>query len=271
MEIVPRYETGGVWRFVPDPILVELTRDIRTLEGALAIRGVRRIETREYSITWEPETPDEAAVCPNLTLTRKREDPRLHQSKTANYSDLVRNVISLDEIRHLEIPLQFNRRGRDAMRDDRYIEAIYQFYFFLESSFGNGKFKTSAVIEEFIAAPVLTNAIESARKSPHPEVAANPALLAEFNSEYASRTTGELVRLLVELRGFLHHHTARRTDIWNPGDQAAYKGDAYFWSEVCQDIAMTLVHKHSFSPQKTQELCSTIAFINGSRLIWRAE
>ena len=42
----------------------------------------------------------------------------------------------------------------------------------------------------------------------------------------------EILKKIVELRGFLHHHTLKRKDIWHPEDHNKYETDAHFFQAV---------------------------------------
>jgi hypothetical protein len=221
--------------FPTDPVLESLLPDVRTLEGALAIWGIQRVDTMRFKTEWIPENPEERARLDMFAFERNREDGRAYPAPAIDL--LLRTIISVEKFRGWEVPLNFNRRGRQAVIQERYIEAFYEFYFFIESLYADGKFKQHAVTQEFTASTELNAAIQEALVDSDSELKADAVLKAEFQKHYISKSREEIIDRLVKLRGELHHHSIKNKRAWNPGLQLGYKTDALFWQSVCHNAA----------------------------------
>jgi len=243
--------------FPTDPELESLLPDVRTLEGALTIWGVQRIDTVRFKSEWIPENAEERAKLDLFGFERNREEEG--RSYPAPAIDLLlRTIVSVEKFRGWEVPLNFNRRGRLAVIQERYTEAFYEFYFFIESLYGNGKFKTHAVTAEFNASIELNAAIQEAVADPDFELKSDPVLRAEFQKHYATEPHTEIVQRLVEMRGFLHHHSSKNKKAWNPGMQLGYKADTLFWQSVCHNAATKYLNGVLFDPVEMQKFKETV-------------
>jgi hypothetical protein len=268
-DALPRVTTTPQYsiHFPIDGHLEFIRMDVRALEGALALWGIHRIDTERFRTEWIPENPADRAKLTIFTFDRTHNEDVLHSA--ASIDLLIRTIVSVDEFRGLEVPLNFNRRGRLAVIQERYIEAIYEFYFFIESLYGNGKFKQNAVIQEFTASNDLNAAIDEALADPDFEFKADPMLSTHFQRHYAMKTKPEIIEHLVDLRGFLHHHSIKNKRSWNPGQQSDYKADALFWESVCHAAAMRYCTDILFRPEEIQKFASTpVRKPDGSLIEW---
>jgi hypothetical protein len=60
-----------------------------------------------------------------------------------------------------------------------------------------------------------------------------------FREKFSRMTVEEYLEHVVDLRGFLHHHTQERSGIWDPEDQQKYEVDAV----VLQDVVFNAIFK----------------------------
>jgi hypothetical protein len=82
---------------------------------------------------------------------------------------LARAIFAADAATDIEIPLNVFRRGMLDVSERNYIEAIYDFYFILETLFGEGKFKSAAVSNAFLDSSQLRSCVERAVADPGPQ------------------------------------------------------------------------------------------------------
>jgi len=52
---------------------------------------------------------------------------------------------------------------------------------------------------------------------------------------------------MIELRGYLHHHTSKRRGIWNPEDQHRYEIDALFFQTVTYNVIFAIAERYLYS------------------------
>ena len=139
--------------------------------------------------------------------------------------------------------LTFYKRGADDALSHRYIEAIYNFYFFLEYLYGNGKFKQNQVIAEFNKSDELCSAIDSVKKDETLIELASQ----EFMEMVSSASKSEVFRHIVRTRGKLHHPTRKGINSWHPEKQGRFANEAIFLHLVCLNIAIRRYYEQALS------------------------
>jgi len=58
-----------------------------------------------------------------------------------------------------------------------------------------------------------------------------------------------LIEKLVELRGFLHHHTLKRKGIWKPEWQETYELDALVFQGVAYNVVFGILRRYLWSQE----------------------
>src|SRR5205814_983136 len=106
----------------------------------------------------------------------------VHDSEVRStpFDVLARAIIAADAATDIEVPLNFFRRGMLDVYGRNYIEAIYDFYFILETLFGEGKFKTDAVSAAFLNSSQLRSCVERAIMDPGPMITLDARVRPSF-------------------------------------------------------------------------------------------
>lgn len=243
---------------VPQPHLPFIQRELRSLQGLLSLFGLQSIDFESPSIEWVPETMAERSQLQLFTHEIESEPIPDELIKPLSFDLLARAVMAADAANEIEITLSFFRRGMCDVYARNYIEAIYDFYFILETHFADGKFKKAAVEAAFLAAPELRDAVQSAINDPGPIITLTPALAKSFSQSYRRMSVDQAIRKMVQLRGFLHHHFGKRRDAWHPDDQRRYELDALFFRSVAFNVAFGLAAKYLWDDAvvaQYEELC----------------
>jgi hypothetical protein len=189
------------------------------------------------------------------SFERNRHIAPAHELTPLPFDIIARLVLSAARSRDIEIALGFHRKGRQDIREERFIEAFYDFYFMIESLFGEGKFKTSAVVGVFSNNSLLTLQIEKAKQDPIflGSLSREPRQISRAHEKYLSQTPDQILVHIVELRGYLHHHSSSRPGIWHPDDHRDYKADAMFMQVLCYQIAFLISEPIVFSNKTLAE------------------
>jgi hypothetical protein len=74
-------------------------------------------------------------------------------------------------------------------------------------------------------------------------------LKSDYEKQYGRMAVDEVIESLVDLRGFLHHHTSKRKDIWHPEDHYEFTLDAVFLYALATDIAFVHYKDHVSSEE----------------------
>ncbi len=213
----------------------KMLKSLRTLEGFLAVYGLVSIALDEEDISWIPESEDDKK---KLKLTAFSIRPVKHPTSAFSmpFSVVSRSIIESKSALNLEIPLSFYRKGRKDFMEHRYIDAIYDFYFMLETLFGNGKTKNSHISQEFLKSTMLVTFASEVIGDAERNLLARSGrtnLVETFRKRYAEPSGEKFLKQLVILRGFLHHHSIENSRIWNPSSEYEYEVEAVLLSHLC--------------------------------------
>ncbi len=242
-----------------DPYLPEIQRELMAIEGLLSFYGVKSIEVRSPKLEWIPENDKDKAKLKVFTFSHRYVPMEEMDTEPVPHDLLVGSLIAACDCFEIEVPLNFFRKGSEDVFDRRYIEAIYDFYFLLETLYGDGKFRTKAVIDSFIRSSELESCVGEVLNLAGYPFWRGEHLINQFNSKYKNKSYKEIITQIVELRGFLHHHSEKRNSNWHPNRQEQYKMDAFFLQDVCFRVAFRLSAKYIFSDE-TKRIYESTAF-----------
>lgn len=146
-----------------DPVWPVIERRLMFVEGAVAMFGLKKFDFEHRTTEWIPETDEERDPAGILSFAKRKSSSR--EPLPVAFDMYARALIVADDLAFLEVALNFNRRGRDDISAQRYVEAIYNFYFVLETMFGGGLFKKNQILDKFLNNDQVTGAALSARDS----------------------------------------------------------------------------------------------------------
>lgn len=232
------------------PLYDEVLQGLRITEGLLSLYGMIGIDFENLQIEWIPESDQErnSIVIPSLTF--RYNERSLAETSETPFDLIARALLSVPEASETEVPLTFYRRATTDIRERRYIQAFYDFYFMIESLFGSGKSKNDAIEGEFKKSSDLRDAIKktiAAFRPPQGE----PMLEKLFNDHYRGKSSDEIIERVVSIRGFLHHHNPKRPGMWHPDRQKEYEVDALIMQGVCFTLAEAMSSGHICSQKAT--------------------
>lgn len=232
------------------PRLLEIETSLRVIEGILSVYGSISIDFEHPNIEWIPENEDERKVLQlsSITIDHEKSD----QTASISAESLSSIIQYSGNFIDLEVPLTFYRRGKRSFWGRRYIECVYEFYFFLESLYANGKTKNYHVEEEFKKSDELRLAIQKVLpkvKLPQGE----PDVQSRFDAIYRNTVSEEVIKHFVSLRGQLHHYTQHGSKTWHPERSLRYKADAYALAAISTEIAANRCFKNTGISLKPDE------------------
>lgn len=227
----------------PDPFFDKVQGWLRVIKGAFGLVGVADIALDECLREFLPSTTDEQLKMKTASIRYqrfKRDELPLGDHLP---DQVVQCVLSYEVIGEYEIPLEFQRRGRDDLHHERYVEAIFNFFFVLEYMFGDGQYQTAQLIANFQASPQLIDGLAEARRQTSRQLlGADANARKKYQEMYGDATDEQVIKtIVVDLRGYLHHQSAKRRRTWHPVLQKEYGVDAYFLGAVSQHVLMILV------------------------------
>ena len=220
--------------------------DLQSLETVLSIYGSPKIDLNTVEVKWIPENELEKSALRVTEFKRWIDDP--FPVPPTPFDVIVRSIIASIELQNVSLPLSFYRQGSIAYAEQRYIEAIYQFYFLFETLFGNGKTRNRAIKAEFKQSALFRSAVEYFLTTA-PDEFPSPKLAADLRNKFGTFNCDSLIDHIVDLRGFLHHHTSRRRNIWHPLRQIEYSLEALMFAQIALRIVVKLVFEHLENPQ----------------------
>jgi hypothetical protein len=133
---------------------------LKTLQGLLSLFGLRSIDIRYPEVEWIAENDEEREYLKVYSFKTNRQEPLPGSIPLVSFDIVARAVLACRNAYKIEMPLSFFRRAVVDMHEQQFIEAIYDFYFVLETVYGGGKFKKAEVLAGFKAADELKQATE---------------------------------------------------------------------------------------------------------------
>ena len=238
---------------VRTPHLPWIQRELRAIQGMLSLFGLRSIGLENPEVEWLPETDAERAELQLQSLKKEVKPAPDEEIEPLSFDLIARAVLAADRATQVDTPLNFFRRGMLDIYQHEYIEAIYDFYFVLETVFGEGNFKNAAVADAFLASTQLRSCVQRALEDPGPLMTHNPKTREKFNQVYGPLSVEEAVEKIISLRGYLHHHTEKRRNAWHPDEQNYYEVDALFLQSIAFNVAFSFAEPHMWHEEIVRE------------------
>lgn len=229
----------------------EVEHTLRTAQGILGLFILIEIIFEDRRVEWIGETEEEKERIQLHAFEGSRLKPSLDSPRTLTYDLVARAVSSASEAGDYEIPLSFLRKAQYDMHADRYIEAFYNFFFFLETQFAPGFSNPKRVTEKLKASESVQKGISKARTNLS---AGRPPDNAPNLTELLTLTNDQLIDRLVNIRGNLHHHAQGRPGIWHPDRQHEHRSEALLIGSICHSIAFDASMPFLYSKERNQEI-----------------
>ncbi len=235
------------------PRLLEIEEIMRSIEGLWSFWGLESIAIHFPKHEWIAENEEEKKKLQLFNFKHSKKEIEDHEIIPTSFDLLARSIISAAKIKNHDVILSFYRRGCNDIKQEEYIEAIYDFYFVLESAYANGKNKNYAVEKEFLKSEKLRKHIESLRDDQELARFLESEEGAKYKGLLNGKSVEELIEFIVNTRGFLHHHTQKRKDIWNPEKQEQFKAEAFFFQHLCYRVAFDIFIEKTYDDEVVKE------------------
>lgn len=240
---------------------------VRAIQGLVGIYRHIEIDIANPKMEWIPENDQERE---SLHVTSfEKQKPHDEPLPPLPFDLVARSILCAEKTLEIEIPLNFYRRGVQDVFRHQYVEAFYDFFFFIETLFGNGKSRERALQAEFEKSPILLAAIEEAREDFIRHYKKKSTDFAKFI--FTEPNPKNILKKIIKKRGFLHHHTSKRKNTWHPERQAEFEAEAGYLQGVCMRVALGLVGPHVFTPEAEREyfeMSKTVGAIQTLRYVF---
>jgi hypothetical protein len=222
------------------PRLNEIEEIMRSIEGMWSFWGLESITIQMPKHEWISENEEEEKKLQLVNFSYSKKELNDEEIEPISFDLLARPIISAVKKQEHDVIFSFYRRGSNDIREEEYIEAIYDFYFVLESFFANGKSKNYLVEKEFKESEKLRNHIT--------DLCDHSKFLASLDTEDRTKckrildgkSVDKIIKFLINTRGFLHHHTTKRKDIWNPEKQDRFRPEALIFQDLCHKVVFEM-------------------------------
>lgn len=223
------------------PARDEVEHIVRLFQGLLGFFCHLEIDFDHPKIDWIGETDEERSRLQLFSYSVQTNKPDPFLPRRLGFDLVVRCALGTHESERLEIPLSFVRKADRDLRADRYIEAFYSLFFFLETLFAPGYSNPNRVKEKMLKAPEVFGAITYAKQVAVPQ-RGRPS---QETLKLLNMPEKDVINHFVDLRGTLHHHALQRA--WHPDKQRRYRDEIWFLRDVVQKIAMDMINPILFS------------------------
>jgi len=220
------------------PYRAEVDQFLRSFRGLLGFFTRIEIDFDHPQLNWEAENDDEKAQLALYSFSSQMAKPDRFALRHLPFDLVVRSVLATEAIADIEIPLSFVRKADRDLHNERYIEAFYSLFFFLETLYAPGYSNPKQVAKRFESSKPILDAIAHVRRSAK-------ATTERGIKRFQNSDSTEIISYFVKLRGSLHHHS--QANQWHPDKQRIYKDEVWFLREVVQKIAMDKIMPILFS------------------------
>ena len=225
--------SGGLFLDVPDgPFHKEAVAALQYLEGlGPIVGGIRSVDWQFARWRWLPDADDEPS---NKMVTEGKPgfDYPEHD-RPLDVGTLGSLLSKREAMDFMTVPLSFYREGFNDFRQNRYISAYMSFYFYIEHLYGDEQFRNREVEKRFLHSEHVTTGLQTwlMRLS---EEGADQGQAASLRRQLRGQdaSVDSLVRLLVRVRGEVHHSSTKRPE-GSPLDYWRYRTMAAMAERVC--------------------------------------
>ncbi len=212
--------------------LVDVLQHLESL-GAFWL-GFRRIRWENRKVEWIPETEEDKR---RLSLLSHVHKETYKEQPVVPRLEIVGELVGARERnRYLVIPMAFLREGVNEYRAFRYINACFQFYFYVEDLYAEGQWRTKQAKERLLASTHMLKAatkVVTELNTPSSQLE-RAQIERDLNEKGHPFSPEGLIELIVDMRGDMHHFSQkdpRRRN--NPLNQREFKGIAWVMMQFC--------------------------------------
>ncbi len=215
--------------------IIDLIKHIESL-GSFWFQ-IKKIYWGEPEIIWVPENKEEAKLIHDSSANNIKFTQQYDTAPLEMRPDILKEIIEKrDMYEHLIIPLSFYREGRNEFELKRYINAYYNFYFYLEDLYGNGKTKNYQIRREFLKSnqfkEAVSKTLEEFKNDPSKKHYKN--LKTFLKLESCSYDIEGVISLIVKVRGNLHHFSQKSSKkLGHPFNQKDFETMAFLLMSIC--------------------------------------
>ncbi len=210
---------------------LEAERMLRAWQSVLAAYALIDIDFDDTEEEFRPESISEEAEVEITKFQASKGIPDLRT--THEFAILGRAFLAIPVGIELIEETSFYIDGVRSLRAGRSIDAYNNFYLFLESRY-KLKHKNKEAIQGLLTAKDVMAAISKQLSDPFFSNKSPPAFVAAIANWAQERKP--LIKEIVELRGFLRHHSLANPNRWNPIEAQKYQGEAIFLAGICQSV-----------------------------------
>lgn len=189
-----------------NPEFDKIKDNLKIIQGILSLFGVLNINLNEYEIDWIAENEDEKKQISLNNIKSKHSDSFFQD---VPFDLLAKCILFSEKIKDYSTQLNLFRRGFNDMRNEFYIQAYNNFYLIIESFYANGKFRRNDVTEEFLKSEELNKITNK---------------IINENNIYLDLKA--FYKKIIDKRGFFHHHSSQKKEMWHPEYQEKHIEDA---------------------------------------------
>lgn len=202
--------------------------------------GIHRIDWQGAKREWIAESEAEKGRIPVSSVSSRLAYER--RPIPFNLGIVQQLLEAEDAKRWLVIPMSFLREGQNDYAAHRYVNAFYNFYFFLEDLFGHGKTKNRRVLEMFRSSEELKAATVKAYQHSSADRHKRESLERLMAKVGGDTTADGLLEFLVMMRGELHHFSRKSSrPKGHPFNQYEFQPLAFFVLAICLNVVPHLI------------------------------
>ncbi len=218
LELAPKMVTPDAEGIAAHIVMRDNLRDmarqiVKRFEHFLGIHHTVKIDTRNVDVEFVPKTDHERREMKVFNFSTSASVPK----SRATFSMIAQAFFASESADDPSFVTSFVQLARQASRERRYIDSFRYCFLLFESLYGNGKFKTSQLVDAMMSHREFTDLVtrtidEFLTDSLHQGSVARGLVGSH-------RDAKTMIEYLIDRRGHYFHGNIKRTDIWRPDQQ----------------------------------------------------
>jgi hypothetical protein len=231
------------------PFFDLIRKNLRSAESLLSLFGMESIDTENAEEVWLPDSEEERQLLKLFGFRRTKEKLSPKEWPYIQFDIVARAILAAEDAYETEAALSFFRKGNIDMAEERFLEALMDFLFMIESLFARGKIKSAHVEAEYSKNEVLQSCVMKTLSDNIllESVKHDERIRTAYQADYFGKSVQQITKRLISLRGFIHHHSCTNKEIWHPDDHIRFGADSYFLQYLCYHVGFELGGSKIFS------------------------
>lgn len=218
LELAPKMLTPDEEGIAAHIVMRDRIRDtavqiVKRFESYLRIHHTVKIDTRNVDVEFVPKNDDERRDIKVFNFSTSSSPAK----SRATFSMIAQAFFASESEDDPSFVTSFLQLAREGSLERRYIDSFRYCFLLVESLYGNGKFKTSQLVDAMMSHTEFKDLITRTINDFLTDNLHQGSVARELVESHRDAKT--MIEYLIDRRGHYFHGNIKRTDVWRPDQQ----------------------------------------------------